>query len=242
MCAPGHGVFTSMEKVRPLNYPGTSNDSLPSKPVSDLDICLEKNINSMMNNSNDMKPHHEEIVTKYGEYPKKPSMPIKNSGNYRSLQNILDVESMTVNTNNDFDQNTVIQPDSAYLMPDMERKSKNKSEIDLIEVIGSWSGTTDSAQLQQFSNLKKGLDKNDNIKEKYIHVENNTLNRRNKSINPISHLLEGSNSLKRSKFYTNDLTENYKEQTKTLTKKQENGRSKYFFYYIHKINESLMSF
>lgn len=173
-----------------------------------------------------MRPHHEEIVTKYGEYPKKPSMPVKNSRNSRSLQNILDVDSMTVNTNNDFDQNTVIQPDRTYLMPDMERKSRNKSEIDLIDVIGSWSGTTDSTQLQQFSNLKKGLDKNDNIKEKYVHVENNTLNRRNKSINPLSHLLEGNNSLRRSKFYTNDLTENHKEQTRTLTKKQENGKSK----------------
>ncbi|KAJ8920977.1 hypothetical protein NQ315_015772 [Exocentrus adspersus] len=222
-CTPGYGVFTSIERVRPLNYPSVGNDAPGTKQVSEIDDYLDRRISSIMNN--DPKPHHEEIVTKYGEYPRKQtqSMPPKNSRNSRSLQNILDVDSRSINTNNDFDQNTVIQPDKTHLMPEGE-KIKNK-DIDLIDVIGTWSGSSDSAQLQQFSNLKKGLDKNDNIKEKYVHVENNTLGRRNKSINPLSHFLDGNNTMRKSKFYTNEVAEmNFKEHTKTLTKKQENSK------------------
>ncbi|KAJ8973994.1 hypothetical protein NQ317_002390 [Molorchus minor] len=153
-CAPGHGIFTTIEKILPQNYLGTSNKVTPT-PVTELEACLEKNMASIVNSIAN-KPHHEEIITKYGEYSKKPSMPVKNARNSRSLQDILDVNTGSVNTNNDFDQNSVIQPDKTYLMLDSQKKSRNKSEIDLIEVIGgTWSGTTDSKQLENFSNLKK---------------------------------------------------------------------------------------
>ncbi|KAJ8931320.1 hypothetical protein NQ314_015782 [Rhamnusium bicolor] len=208
-CAPGHGVFTTIERVIPTNYPGTSNDLQKPPPYTDLDAFLEKNMSSMMNYTNDMQPRHEEIITKYGEYPKISSMPIKNSRNSLSLQNILDVEGTT----GIFNGRCI-------------EKSRNKSEVDLIEVIGgTWSGTTERQQLENFSNLKKGLDKNDNIKEKHVHLENNTISKRNKSINPMSHFLDGSNSLKRTaKFYTNDLTENNKDESKMTTRKQETSK------------------
>ncbi|KAJ8947473.1 hypothetical protein NQ318_009776 [Aromia moschata] len=234
-CAPGHGIFTTIEKILPSNYPGTSNHFSPPTSASDLDLCLEKNLSSIANGI-DIRPHHEEIVTKYGESRhavpqklsteyKRQSMPIKNARNSRSLQNILDVDKITVNTNNDFDQNTVIQPDKTYLVADSQKKGKNKSEIDLIEIIGgTWSGSTDSKQLESFSNFKKTLDKNDNIKEKYVPTENNTFGRRNKSMNPLSHLTS-NNTLKRTaKFYTNDIMEYNREEPKMSSRKLENAK------------------
>lgn len=209
--------------------------------------------------TSDGKPKNEEIVTKYGEYPKKlitSSKPTSSMRNSLSLQNMLEVENKSVNTNNDFDQNTVIQPDKIYLVPE-QRKIKTKSEMDLIDVIGgSWSGTIDSKQLDTFSNSKKHLDKNDNIKvnkhspiengfkEKYTYFENgikdnsssfdnntkentSTLSRRNKSLNPLAHLLEGNSTLKRNtaKFYTDDYLEN-KEESRIASRKHDNTKSK----------------
>lgn len=258
-CAPGHGVFTTVDKIIPKSYSSISDTS---ETYNNID--LDRNAFSIM--TSDGKPKYEEIVTKYGEYPRKlisPSKPSSTMRNSLSLQNMLEVESKSVNTNNDFDQNTVIQPDKTYLVPE-QRKIKTKSEMDLIDVIGgSWAGTTDSKQLENFSNLKKHLDKNDNIKnskhspvengfkEKYTYFENgikdasfenhikekyhpvdntntNTLSRRNKSLNPLAHLLEGNSTLKKNtaKFYTDGYLENNKEESRILNRKQDNTKSK----------------
>lgn len=194
-------------------------------------------------NYNDGKPKNEELITKYGEYSKRLTTPSKSSSYIRtslSLQNMLDVDNVSINTNNDFDQNTVIQPDKTFLMPDQKKiktksendiKLRNKSEVDLVEIIGgTWAGTTDSKELEKFGSLKKNLDKNDNIKEKYSSMENghsNTLTKRNKSINPLTHLLDGNNSLKKNtaKFYT-DLEENAKNGSNNSLKKLDNAKSK----------------
>lgn len=244
MCLPGYGVFTTIEKIVPNNISPLKTELNPSppKPQSNLDLSIESNMFSLMN-LNEGKPKNEEIITKYGEYPKKLTTPSKPTNYIRaslSLQNMLDVGNITVNTNNDFDQNTVIQPDSTYLMPDQKKtkgkieldvKIKNKSDVDLAEIIGgSWAGTTDSKELEKFGSLKKNLDKNDNLKEKYSHIENggsNTLTRRNKSLNPLTHFLDSNNTLKKNtaKFYT-DFVENNKDESNMTIRKQENVKSK----------------
>lgn len=245
MCLPGYGVFTTIEKIFPNNFNYLNeSDSLPhQESVSSLDLGIVSNMNTLMNLNVD-KPKNEEIITKYGEYPKKLTTPSKPSSYIRtslSLQNMLDVDNVSVNTNNDFDQNTVIQPDKTYLMSDQKKirnkcevdvKIKNKSEVDLADIIGSsWAGTTEAKELEKFGSLKKRLDKTDDIKEKYSHIENghNTLSRRNKSLNPLIHFLDNNNTLKRrstAKFYT-DYIENNQDQTLIPNGKQENSKSKF---------------
>ncbi|CAG9825331.1 unnamed protein product [Phaedon cochleariae] len=222
-CLPGFGVFTTIERVIP-------NNTTESTAFSDLDYHIDKNVYSITKNMSNSKPKNEEIVTRYGEYPKQLTIPSISTSmrNSLSLQNMLDIGSTTINTNNDFDQNSVIQPERTYLMAET-KKAKNKSEVDLIDVIGTWSGTTDKANLEAFSNFKKNLDKNDNIKEKYSTLETNTLSRRNKSVNPLSHFLDSSSTLKKStaKFYTNHDSPEFKIENKVSPKAEIN----------HKINE-----
>lgn len=220
-CEPGYGVFTTIERVIPMSYSSICNGSIPKSQPSDLDTYSEKNIQSMMNNMNEEKPKYEEIVTKYGEYPTKKFSTNKSTGNTYlrnslSLQNMLDLNNATINTNNDFDQNSVIQPEKTILM----KKPKSNVESDLIDVIGGkWSGSTDRKQLEDFSKSMKRLDKNDNIKEKHTVIENNTLSRRNKSVNLLHHIIDGSGTLKKnSKFYTNNVLDD-KEEHKTTTLK-----------------------
>ncbi|XP_060518432.1 probable phosphorylase b kinase regulatory subunit beta [Cylas formicarius] len=213
-CLPGYAVFTTIERVVPSIY---ANKSESPPPVSDLDICLQKNISSFLNGGLD-KPPHEEVVTRYGEYSKKilPNKNVTYIRNSLSLQNISDSDNTSVNTNNDFDQNTIIQPEKTHLMN--ENKIRNKSEMDIHSIHGSVI----------IDQSRKNLDKNDNINDKYYAITNaNTINNRgvrNKSGNPISHLIDGT-TLKRSKFYTNsvDVNERDKEH-KDPIKKQDNNK------------------
>ncbi|XP_072377151.1 ubiquitin carboxyl-terminal hydrolase CYLD [Diabrotica undecimpunctata] len=230
-CDPGYAVFTTIERVRPLNTSSAICNGTPSAPPpqSDLDILVEKNLYSITNGMNEEKPKYEEIVTKYGEYPTKKFATNKHTNNTYlrsslSLQNMMDINNSSVNTNNDFDQNTVIQPEKTTLM-----KKPKDTEIDLIDVIGGkWSGTTDRKQLDDFTGSMRKLDKNDNVKEKYVnYVENNTLSRRNKSSNPLHHLLDGSSTFKKStaKFYTNHFSDIKDEHKSSTLKKKINERT-----------------
>ncbi|XP_057672894.1 ubiquitin carboxyl-terminal hydrolase CYLD isoform X1 [Diorhabda carinulata] len=240
---PGYAVFTTIEKIIPKNMSSTAitnGTSLNSKQ-SDIDFLFEKNL-CMLNGYNDDRPKYEEIVTKYGEYPtKKFSTNRSTNTNYLrssvSLQNMLDINNGTINPNNDFDQNTVLQPDKTALM----KKPKNNTEMDLIDVIGGkWAGSTDKKQLDDFTGSMRKLDKNDNIKDKYYHLENptNTLSRRNKSVNPFHHILDGNSTLKKStaKFYTNNISDSKEEhktsavKTKKINEKNENPKSSSTFY------------
>ncbi|XP_066255282.1 ubiquitin carboxyl-terminal hydrolase CYLD [Euwallacea similis] len=215
-CLPGRGLFTTIERIVPAHIIDSPE---PQKPaLSDLEIFMKKNISNLTINSNgfDDRPPREEIVTKYGEYSKKLSTPARsvplnhNMRNSVSLQNILEVDDGSVNTNNDFDQNTIIQPDCSQLMN--VEKLKNKSEMDLHDFIGMNRNSQSEAVT-----LRKNLDKNDNVKEKYSPLlnrnstisSNGTLSRRNKSANPISHLIDGAGLSRKSKFYMeNNYVEN----------------------------------
>lgn len=182
-----------MDKIRPFTYLKNDPPQLPpTKSV--LDDYVQRNISDIIENG---KLKNENIVTKYQEYiPKKPPPNNTYLRHSMSLQN-LDVDSVT-NTNNDFDQNTIIQPDKSHLIEDPTKKYKvNKSEVDLIEVIGgSWSGSSDQKELETFSNIRKNFDRNDNNIKERTNVRS-----RIKSMNPLDHLLESSNGRK-SKFYT----------------------------------------
>lgn len=198
---------------------------------------FEKSISRVSITLNDEnKPHHEEIVTKYREYPKsdEPNRNISKVRTSVSLQNIVDSSpSFSINTTNDFDQNSIIQPDKTHLIHESNNRksilsSKNKSEIDLIDAIGgSWAGSTDPKQLESFLNLKRNADKNDTpeYRNSYSNVLRST---RNKSMNVMSHMVEGSKTVPRkSKLLQENISNGGK-------KHQENGLSKYFLNtYMH---------
>ncbi|EFA04206.1 Ubiquitin carboxyl-terminal hydrolase CYLD-like Protein [Tribolium castaneum] len=178
-CLPGYGVFTTIDRIVIQNSPLITNkNSVKTRNSTDLDLYLEKNVSSFS------KSNHEEIVTKFGEYPQE-NMPPKTTTYLRnslSLQNILDTECSSGNSNNDFDQNTIIQPDKSHLIN--EKKAKMKSEINLSDMIGnSWHGATDAKELQKFSNLNQTLDRPE---------KNGQKNNRNKSANILSHFYDGT--------------------------------------------------
>ncbi|XP_063922733.1 ubiquitin carboxyl-terminal hydrolase CYLD isoform X3 [Zophobas morio] len=182
-CLPGYGVFTTIDRIVLQNSPLITNKEAPKD--SELERCLEKNV------SNFSKPKYEEIVTKFGEYDQKVNVSPKNSTQLRSslsLQNILDAESLTANSNNDFDQNSIIQPDRSQLLN--EKKAKMKSEMDLSDIIGtSWHGATDAKELEKFSNLNKTLDRGEHEKNGY---RESSRSNRNKSVNILSHFYDST--------------------------------------------------
>ncbi|CAG9769168.1 unnamed protein product [Ceutorhynchus assimilis] len=254
-CLPGRGLFTTIEKIQPT-FTSKEPDrpiidkSPPQNHLTDLDVLIKENMTDLFTRNKSLdKPPREEIVTKYGEYSEKLSTLAKstqlnhNMRNSVSLQNILEVDGGSINTNNDFDQNTIIQPDRSHLMN--TEKIKNKSEVDLHDLIGHPWGNSDATKAESYTNLRKSLDRNDNIKEKYSPLlnrnstisSNGTLSKspRIKSIIPINHLLEGTGTMKKSKFYTSDASyiENNLEKTgsKVNSRKIENGK-KYLEPYI----------
>lgn len=170
------------------------------------------------------RPHHEEIVTRYMDYPKTRTEEPNRSSYFRtslSLQNILDpTEDYSVNTNNDFDQNSVIAPDKTYLIRDTGKlavgNNKTKSEVDLIDAIGgTWAGSTDQKQLESFSNLRKSLDRNENVNNYRSSYTNGvSKNSRNKSLDIISHLVEGSKTLPRKTKLLQESITNGKDSRK----------------------------
>lgn len=179
------------------------------------------------------KPHHEEIVTRYMDYPKTRTEEPSRSSYFRtslSLQNILDpMEDYSVNTNNDFDQNSVIPPDKTYLIRETNKhavgNNKTKSEMDLIDAIGgSWAGSTDQKQLESYSNLRKNFDsKNESVNNnRSSYINGVSKNSRNKSMDIISHLVEGSKTLPRKTKLLQESITNGKDN-----KKEEKYTSKF---------------
>lgn len=226
-CPPGYGVFTTVERIVIQNTPNITA-KIQTKSFRDdlLDDFTEKNIARIsINPNNECEVHKKGHVYKNevhiqtntdAESSAENGVANKLSNNFKtslSLQDILEpANNLTVNTNNDFDQNTIIQPDDTYLVHEMRKNTnlvennKHKSEIDLIEAIGgSWAGTTDSKDLWSYTNLKRNLEKpqkNDctNYNDKVVQ---STLNNvvlktpRNKSVNPVSHLVNGSKTVPR---------------------------------------------
>lgn len=151
-CLPGFGIFTTIEKIIPKDV-YNEEEKLMTSMVTDLDVQLQKN-----------------MLLLEGDKNNKPDKPLQLSDIKKtfktsiSLQDISD--SFTVNTNNDFDQNTILQPDNMQLLNQQLKaadKKTTKNEIDLMDTIGNiWMGTNDQEKLPSYSNLKKTLN-NDKI-------------------------------------------------------------------------------
>lgn len=159
------------------------------------------------------------------DYPKTKTEEPSRGSYFRtslSLQNILDpMEDYSVNTNNDFDQNSVIPPDKTYLIRETSKhavgNNKTKSEMDLIDAIGgSWAGSTDQKQLESYSNLRKNFDsKSESVNNNRSSYTNGvSKNSRNKSMDIFSHLVEGSKTLPRKTKLLQESITNGKDSRK----------------------------
>lgn len=215
-------MFTTIERLIPyvdVNLYSKDDDSESEqngceKNVSQINITFDRDEN---------KPHHEEIITTYNEYPKiSTASTNKGMGIVRtslSLQNIMASTSSngTINTTNDFDQNTIIQPDSTYLIKETSRgtphfaHSRHKSEVDLVATNASKGISTTHVD----STVKKKLDKNDHaeFRHSYNYLPKNS---RNKSANIFSHMMDGTKTLPgKSKLFKEDKDNRREVTTKT---------------------------
>lgn len=233
-CLPGYGVFTTIDKINLQNSPLVSSKTKPTMET-DLYLCLEKNVSSLMDEG---KPKNEEIVTRFGEYSPKVASAATTTNNYmrnsHSLQNILDLGSNGANSNNDFDQNTIVQTDKIQLIN--EKKAKMKSELNLSDLIGStWHGASDSKELEKFSNLNKTLERDNRY---YHHNNNNNNNKdrnsRNRSANVLSHFYDSTLpkrnkvAVPTAKFYSGTLPR------QNGLSNEEEDKSKTFFLHTEK--------
>ncbi|XP_017774296.1 PREDICTED: ubiquitin carboxyl-terminal hydrolase CYLD isoform X1 [Nicrophorus vespilloides] len=185
-CLPGYGLFTTIDK---LFVPS-------SKCTNDIDRCIQKNLTSFERNADGRVENGYNHNTTTTNNFMTMSHSTKNSL----------VEKNTVNTNNDFDQNTIVQSDNLYLLNKNQQKSKS-SGVDLIDVIGSWAGSTDQNQLNKFSNLNKYCEKVENELPPNNLKNNNVMNgsRTVPRKANLSRDLEGVKTYSSSKFYINDL-------------------------------------
>ncbi|KAF5282823.1 hypothetical protein FQR65_LT02820 [Abscondita terminalis] len=220
-CPSGFGIFTTIERIIPKTLESTSKkySSKSSNPLDLLDELTKKNVSSFAINAKDCEVHKKgfETRSKNEAHTQTDSEKLRNntttSSNYNkfktslSMQNIVDtVNNASTNTNNDFDENTMIQSDNLRLIKDTRNKfeHKPKTEIDLIDAIGgSWSGTTNSKDLEEYSSFKisgKAF-KNDylNLNDKHSKPNNIMTNKasRIKSINPVSQIINGSKTVPR---------------------------------------------
>lgn len=167
-CSPGKGYFATIEKINPINI--TAFKEVPKK--TDSQDSLERKIISnifLRDKELEIPPKNEEIITKYGEYTNMSNKSTTYIRNSFSLQNILDVDKST-NSNNDFDNNSMMPADKTYLIHESESKKKfrNKSELDLIDMLGN-SSYDDREKNGEYSGVpKKGnVAKNDVEGTKY---------------------------------------------------------------------------
>lgn len=233
-CLPGYGVFTTIDKINLQNSPLVTSKT-NSAMETDLYSCLEKNVSSLMSNG---KLKNEEIVTRFGEYsPKIASTTTTTTNNYmrnsQSLQNILDLGSNAANSNNDFDQNTIVQTDKIQLIND--KKAKMKSELNLSDLVGTaWHGASDSKELEKFSNLNKTLERQNG----HNNINNNKdKNSRNRSVNVLSHFYDSTLpkrnkvAVPTAKFYSGTLPRLNGISVSSST--QEGDKSKFFLLKIN---------
>lgn len=211
----------------------------PKSQNSEIDDLCEKNVCRIsVRPKEDEKaisdrPHHEEIVTRYNEYPKTTvTAPInKYTPRVRtslSLQNILDpMESFSVNTNNDFDQNSIIQPDSAYLMNKNVNVGMNnkKPQTYLIDSNGDfwgengdfWDENGGTKQSDSSVTLRKNINRNENHSDFRSSYKNVPKSTRNRSTNVFSHIESGSKTLPRKSKLLQENISNGENTISTMT-------------------------
>lgn len=164
-------------------------------------------------------------------------IPSRNSSFFRtshSMQNLYESNSsLSLNANNDFDQNTILQPEKTHLISDKNISSAQitsnhriKSEIDLKDVIGNiWADTPDCVGTNSHFHLKlsdysDSNDVNSTLSDKTNGSLNNTMSKspRNKSANPLSHIVNGSKTLPRKNKFNLDRIHNREKNVFVTTK------------------------
>lgn len=221
-CLPGYGVFTTIERIVPHHIP-SNIESI----ATDLDVQIHKN--ALCINSLDKNPDRVKYGGKldYNIDRQEPSNSYQKNTNFKtslSLHTLTDGSS--INTNNDFDQNTILQPDNTQLLNEKskvsDRKSISKTNIDLIDVIGGvWAGTTESDKLPGYAGLKKTLEKSEycnttdrNTGSKFsrnrspnliVQLSSKTLPKKTKFMQDIRNSKENLSPASRSEFYVGKL-------------------------------------
>lgn len=184
-CLPGFGIFTTIEKIIPKDSVSSEEDEHKPGVVTDLDVQLRKNILCFEGENKLDKPR--QLTDSKKTF--KTSL---------SLQNISD--AFSVNTNNDFDQNTILQPEKTQLLLKVGEKKTNKNEVDLIDTIGGiWSGTTEQDKLPSYSNLKKTL-----FSDKAMHSNSNTTDRNSSYRTTLTKTLGSKTMPKKTKLHSKE--------------------------------------
>lgn len=165
------------------------------------------------------------------------------------MQNIYEVKNQfSINTNNDFDQNSMLQPEKTNLIHDTSKiivHQKLKADVDLKDVIGNiWA---DAIRPVSYTHHKKGSDLPDNSVVLETQTNLDKLNNvttarngnvifkspRNKSPNPLSHLRNGSKTLPKKTKYSCERTSLNKDRGVFVsTKSIDISPSKYLFFFI----------
>lgn len=186
----------------------SSNGCAKKTPQSELDASVERNLTNFTDNyriKNDMPKNGV-------------SNKINNFRVSHSMQNIYEIKNeSSINTNNDFDQNSILQPENTQLLKDAGKivvHQKVKSEVDLKDVIGSmWTDSVENMRPNTFGHIRNVYESSNdrlyetqsNLTDKSNNYRNsknsNVKTSRNKSSNLISHLANSSKTLpKPAKF------------------------------------------
>ncbi|KAK9686915.1 CAP-Gly domain [Popillia japonica] len=211
-CQRGHGIFTTIDKLSIANdY--SCDPPIKKGPHSELDASVERNLSNFTENY------------KLKDDASKTNISNKTSNTVRtshSMQNIYEVKNQfSINTNNDFDQNSMLQPEKTNLIHDTSKiivHQKLKADVDLKDVIGNiWA---DAIRPVSYTHHKKGSDLPDNSVVLETQTNLDKLNNvttarngnvifkspRNKSPNPLSHLRNGSKTLPKKTKYSCERT------------------------------------
>lgn len=145
-CLPGYGVFTTADKIIPYTYGSTysANDDANNEPatkienathIDEYESLVQKNISRISLQEPSTSAVNGTLNNQNG---KSSRAKVKSSPSLQALMN-----ENSVNTNNDFDQNSILQSENIYLL-EKARHVNGKRPVDLIEAIGSWSPNMNS--------------------------------------------------------------------------------------------------
>ncbi|GJQ86512.1 CYLD [Trypoxylus dichotomus] len=227
-CPRGHGIFTTIDKLI-IAHDYTADSPIKNSPQSELDASVERNLSKFTENYRAKDDASNNSISN------------KTSNNFRtshSMQNIYDIKNqISINTTNDFDQNSILQPEKTHLINDVRKMAiyqKMKSEVDLKDVIGNiWSDRVETVKPNSYAHLRRdgGLPDNPALLEMQsspIENFNSSLSikngngivksPRNKSSNPISHLVNGSKTVPKKTKYNLERTSNKEKNTFLSTK------------------------
>lgn len=195
--------------------------------TSELEAYVQKNMSCISINNTNLAEEKLDFRLASDNYKENIKNPIPvNLKTSLSLQNISEkVNKETINTNNDFDQNTILQPESTYLVRERQ-KLKNMPTKSTAQFYTSEAEFLDSPEnilskasfddLETNSNFKSSLDKLD------FSIDKNNLKTspRSKNSNPISQLMNGKILSKKTKLNQDRISQ---------INRNEVNISKYFF-------------